>query len=493
MAASQSDLLEASSPRRRVTDRRSEALREYFDQLAPVRDLWKRRNWYYHQEVTRLVTSLVPPGKRVLEVGSGPGDLLFAVRPAHGVGIDLSPAMVAVAQSKYPHLDFRVMDVAELNLPETFDYIIMSDLLGDLPDIITTFKQLHKGTRPDTRIVITFYNPLWEPVLKLAERLHLKTRQNLQSWLYQEDIENILDLTDFESVRRGYYLMFPKYVPGFSRFINRYSALLPLVHRLSLIQWMVARPSPVLGVARPGRRVSVIIPCKNEVGNIRPAVESLPTLGEHTEIIFVDGNSTDGTVKAIEVEISRHAGVKDIRLIHQGEGHGKGDAVRKGFDVATGDILIVLDADLTVAPEDLPKFYDVLVSGKGELINGTRMVYPMEWQAMRFLNFIGNKIFGLIFSWLLGQRITDTLCGTKALFKRDYEQIKAERGHFGDFDPFGDFDLLFGAARLNLKIVDLPVWYYDRTYGVTKISRFLHGLLLFRMCWIALKRLKLML
>jgi glycosyltransferase involved in cell wall biosynthesis len=235
-----------------------------------------------------------------------------------------------------------------------------------------------------------------------------------------------------------------------------------------------------------------VIPCKNERGNIAPAVERLPALGTETEIIFVDGNSTDGTVEAIEAVIAKYGTARSIRLVHQGNGRGKGDAVRKGFDAATGDVLMILDADLTVAPEDLPKFYDALISGKGDFINGTRLVYPMESEAMRFLNFLGNKFFGVAFSWLLGQRITDTLCGTKVLFKRDYERIKAGRSYFGNFDPFGDFDLLFGAARLNLRLIDLPVRYHDRTYGETKISRFRHGLLLFRMCGIALKRLKLL-
>jgi glycosyltransferase involved in cell wall biosynthesis len=272
--------------------------------------------------------------------------------------------------------------------------------------------------------------------------------------------------------------------------VNRYGPLMPLVNRLSLVQWMVARPSPARGTM-PGRRVSVIIPCKNERGNIDAAVERLPVLGDGTEIVFVDGNSDDGTVEAIDATIAAHP-EREIRLIHQGDGKGKGDAVRKGFEAATGDILMILDADLTVAPEDLPKFCSAIIAGKGDLINGTRLVYPMEQQAMRFLNFIANKLFGVLFSWLLGQRITDTLCGTKVLYRRDYERIKANRSHFGNFDPFGDFDLLFGAARLNMKLIDLPVRYHDRTYGDTKISRFRHGLLLFRMCGIALKRLKLM-
>jgi SAM-dependent methyltransferase len=475
-----------------VSEDRKAALRAYFDELAPGRDLSKQRNWYYHAEVARLVRFLVPPGKRVLEIGSGPGDLLAAVEPSRGFGIDLSSAMVALARSKYPALHFEVMDVEDLKLDETFDYVIMSDVLGDLYDVGAAFEKLHAVVRPDTRIVITYFNPLWEPVLKVAERLGAKTRQNLLNWFHLGDIENLLGLCDFERVRKGYHLLLPKPVPGLSRVVNRYGPLLPGASRLSLVQWMVARPSPHRGPAPTGCRVSVVIPCKNEKGNIAPALERLPALGTDTETIFVDGNSNDGTVEAIEATIAKYGASRTIRLVHQGDGRGKGDAVRKGFEVATGDVLMILDADLTVAPEDLPKFYDALIAGKGDFINGTRLVYPMESQAMRFLNFLGNKFFGLAFSWLLGQRITDTLCGTKVLFKRDYERIKAGRAYLGNFDPFGDFDLLFGAARLNLKLIDLPIRYHDRTYGETKISRFRHGLLLLRMCGVALRRLKLL-
>jgi ubiquinone/menaquinone biosynthesis C-methylase UbiE len=467
-----------------------EALRAYFDELAPVREHWTRKNWYYHAEVARLVKFLVPPGKRVLEVGAGRGNLLAALEPSRGVGIDLSPAMVQLARQKYPGLQFEVMDAEELKLDERFDYVIMSDLIGDLQDVGAALERLHAVVRPDTRVVITYYNHLWEPVLKLAEKLGGKTRQNLQNWLHLDDIENLLYLADFERIRKGYHLLLPKPVPGLSRVVNRYGALLPGVNRLSLIQWMVARPRP----ARPARpcSVSVVIPCKNEAGNIAPALERLPAIGTETEVIFVDGNSTDGTVAKIEAAIAKYGDARKITLVHQGDGRGKGDAVRKGFEAATGEVLMILDADLTVAPEDLPKFYDALLAGKGEFVNGSRLVYPMESQAMRFLNFLGNKFFGLAFSWLLGQRITDTLCGTKVLSKRDYEAIKAGRSYFGNFDPFGDFDLLFGAARLNLRLVDLPIRYHDRTYGTTKISRFRHGLLLLRMCGVALKRLKLL-
>ena len=234
--------------------------------------------------------------------------------------------------------------------------------------------------------------------------------------------------------------------------------------------------------------MSVIVPTRNEAGNIAQIFARAPEMGRGTELIFVEGHSQDNTYEVISQAITDHP-ERRCRLLQQ-TGVGKGDAVRLGFERANGDILMILDADLTVPPEDLPRFYEALRSGKGELVNGVRLVYPMEKQAMRFLNLLGNKFFSLAFSWLLGQPVKDTLCGTKALWKVDYAQIAANRTYFGDFDPFGDFDLLFGAAKLNLKLVDIPIRYRERTYGTTNIQRWRHGWLLLQMVLFACKRIK---
>ncbi|HEY7676990.1 MAG TPA: glycosyltransferase family 2 protein, partial [Candidatus Methylomirabilis sp.] len=313
--------------------------------------------------------------------------------------------------------------------------------------------------------------------------------------------ENVFYLNGFETIKKGYRFLCPKRIPLLAPLLNRFLARLPVLRKLCLVEYLVVRPAPdafppgspsggpAAGAARD-YSVSVIVPCKDEVGNIEGLVERLPALGTHTEMIFVDGDSKDGTPEAILKMREKARGRRDITLLHQRPATGKGDAVRMGFDAARGDILIILDSDLSVDPEDLPKFCRALVEGKGELINGSRLVYEMEKQAMRPLNLLGNKFFSLAFTWLLEQRIRDTLCGTKALFRRDYEQIKAQRAFFGDFDPFGDFDLLFGAARLNLRIVEVPVRYRERTYGTTKIHRWQHGWLLLRMCGIAIRKLK---
>ncbi len=491
------------------TDLKTKELkREHFNRLAAQRDRWKKKNRYYHADLEDLLSFLVPPGRSVLEVGCSTGDLLARLRPKRGKGIDFSREMIAVANAKYPRsqypaLSFVQDDVEELQLKgETFAYVIMSDLIGELTDIGRAFRNLGRVTTPESRLIITYFNALWEPVLRLAEKLGLKMPQDHQNWLSLADIENLLALNGFDVIRKGERLLLPKRIPLLSRLANTYLARLPLVRKLCLGIYLVARPRQKTGPL-PDYSVTVVIPCRNERGNIKAAVQRTPEMGSHTEIIFVDGNSNDGTVEEIEEVIEEYRGRRDIKLLHQvepgsddGSGHGrmlklgKGDAVRKGFAAAKGEILMILDADLTVPPEELPKFYRALQEGHGEFINGTRLVYPMEKEAMRFLNKLGNKFFSMLFTWFLDQRIKDTLCGTKVLFKKDYDKISENRSFFGDFDPFGDFDLLFGAVKQNLKIVEVPIRYQERTYGDIKIDRFRHGLLLLKMSIIAMKKLK---
>jgi SAM-dependent methyltransferase len=465
------------------------ARRKCFDELAPTRDAGKARHPIYHQEVERLCRFLIPPGASVLEIGCGTGDLLHALQPVRGLGVDLSPRMVEIARRKYPDMEFAVGDVEALDIEEQFDYVLLSDLVGHLDDVWLAFRNLHRVCHPASRLVVTYYNYLWEPILQAAERLGLKTPQALQNWLPPQDLTNLALITGFEPVQQGYWLLCPVRVPLLTPLANRILAHLPGLRRLNLVHYLVARPEPARRETPPPT-CTIVVPCRNEVGNITQTVARIPTMGSHTEIIFVDGDSTDGTRETIEEAMRRWAGVRDIRLIRQVPATGKGEAVRLGFAAAKGDVVVILDADLSVRPEDLMKFFLTLAEGRGEFVNGCRMVYPMERQAMRFFNILANKIFGMLFSWLLEQRIRDTLCGTKALLRRDYERIAASRAVFGVRDPFGDFDLLFGAAKLTLKIVEMPVRYHERTYGNTKIRRFYHGWLLLKMFLLAVRKLK---
>ena len=465
---------------------KKQAIREQFDRLASERESWQRRASYYYNDQRRYLRFLIPEGLKVLEIGCGLGDQLAALKPRRGLGIDLSEAMVKEASMRHPELEFQVGDGEALALNETFDAILLVDLVGHVLDLEATLKQLRRCCTPTTRIIIAYYNFLWEPFLGLLERVGLKMPQEEQNWLSPADIRNLLRLADYEVVKAERRLLMPTSIPILSTIVNRVLAYLPGLNHLCLCHYMVVRMRTAS--SHEPQTMSVVIPCRNEKGNIEAAIARLPSFGRHQEVIFVDGHSTDGTPDEIRRVITQYP-EKDIKFLVQ-DGKGKGDAVRKGFAHATGDILMILDADLTMPPEDLPKFYDAIASGKGEFINGSRLVYPMEHEAMRYLNLLGNKFFSMAFSWLLGERIKDTLCGTKALFRSDYERIAANRSYFGDFDPFGDFDLLFGASKLNLKILEVPIRYQERTYGITNIHRFSHGWLLLKMTVYGFFRLK---
>jgi hypothetical protein len=467
----------------------------HWDDVARQTD--RSRGWgtHYHHRLEEIYSTLVAPGQRVLELGSARGDLLAAVKPAYGLGIDLSSEMVARAKKDHPGLEFRQGDVHDLaDLREPFDVIIVSDLVNDLWDVQTVFQEVRRLSDPRTRVVLNFYSRLWELPLGAASALKLARPTLHQNWLTLEDTANLLFLADLEVVRCWEEVLWPLRTPLVSGFANRYLAKLwPLKH-LALSNFVLARPQPqgrrVAVGATPASQptVTVVVPARNEAGNIANAFARTPKMGGGTELIFVEGNSSDDTYATIEREIAAHP-EWDSRVFKQ-TGKGKGDAVRLGYAHAKGDILMILDADLTMPPEDLPRFYDALVSGKAEFANGVRLVYPLEEQAMRFFNLIGNKFFSLAFSWLLGQPIKDTLCGTKVMWRNDYERVAANRAYFGDFDPFGDFDLLFGAAKLGLKVVDVPIRYRERTYGETNIHRWSHGLLLLRMVVFAARRIK---
>jgi SAM-dependent methyltransferase len=451
------------------------------DRIVEQRIQMADRHRYYAKQVHRLVRNLVNPGSRVLEVGCGLGDLLAALELEGAVGIDISPRMIEQAKLRHPELDLRVLDADRDPLPQgPFDAIVLSDAIGLLEDIQVVLERLRPLLGPRGRLIVTYYNFVWEPLLRVAETLGHKTLWPDQNWLSMTDIENLLYLSGYDVVRRGTDVLMPANLPAVSLLANQVVAKLPGLRELALVDYFVARSEPQHKLEQLPA-VSVICPCRNEKGNIREAVQRTPVMGPRTELIFVDGNSSDGTVEEIETVIAEYRGPLELRLIRQGDGKGKGDAVRKGFAAAQHEVLMILDSDLTVPPEDLPKFYRALVNEKGEFINGVRLVYPMEGEAMRFLNLVGNKFFSTMLSWVLEQPIKDSLCGTKVLYRRDYDRIAANRAFFGDFDPFGDFDLLFGAARLNMRIVDLPVRYRARTYGETKIDRFSHGWLLLKM------------
>jgi len=455
----------------------------HWNAIARKRDSWQGMGKWYHSRLAEIYRFYVTPNMRVLEIGCSDGRLLADLKPSYGMGIDFSEEMIQRAKKKYPDLEFIQADAHDLtDINYKFDIIILSDLVNDLWDVQRVLEQIKRLSTPRTRIIINFYSRLWQLILGVAKALNLATPNLFQNWLTREDITSLLKLAGFETIRTSQEILFPLPLGGLA---NRFLVRLWPFNHFALSNLVIARPIPARA-EEP--KVSVVIAARNESGNIKAIFDRVPQMGRETEIVFVEGHSKDDTYEAIEREIAAHPSTPSLLL--KQPGIGKADAIRAGFEKASGDILMILDADLTVPPEDLPRFYEALVSGTGEFINGVRLVYPMEKEAMRTLNFLGNKFFSLAFSWLLGQSIKDTLCGTKVLYKSNYELIAANRSYFGDFDPFGNFDLIFGAAKLNLKIIDLPIRYRERTYGSTNISRWKHGLLLLRMVAFAARRIK---
>ncbi|MCC6276407.1 MAG: glycosyltransferase [Oligoflexia bacterium] len=450
----------------------------------------RAKNKYFYDEVASFHQFLIGNSKTCLEVGAGSGDLLSHLKPSSAVAVDFSSPMVQHIRSHYPAMtaiEGRCENLDQLDAvgSKTFDYIIANGLLSFVPDVQLALRGMAKICKPETRIILSTYNAFWEPLLRLGAALGLRATTPLHNWLNDTDLENLLFVEDLEIVSKYSRILMPKYIPLVSWLLNRIFIHIPGLRQLCLMKYFVLRKR---FTEKQPLTSSIVIPARNEAGNIESAVIRIPQFGSDQEIIFVEGNSTDNTWEEIE-RVRLKYPEKRITTLRQ-PGKGKGDAVRHGFSHASGDVLFILDADLTVPPEDLPKFYDCLVSGKAEFVNGTRLVYPMEKEAMRFLNLLGNKFFAWAFSWLLSQKFKDTLCGTKVLRRQHYEKIAANRTFFGDFDPFGDFDLLFGAAKQNLKIVEIPIRYKERTYGETNISRFRHGWLLLQMCAYAARKIK---
>ena len=451
----------------------------------------RRGSRYFHAEVNRLVAANVAPTSRVIDIGCGDGSLIEACDARVAVGIDLDGDALGVAEKRDESVEWIAGAVEDLTASPLAnpDYVVLSMVLDEVYDAQPVLDQVHSWCDPSTRAIVVTCSRLWRPVLRIAELLRLKARKPNESYLPRQEVENLLELSGFEITKRQDGVLLPVWIPLVSRFVNRWLAPLPLLRSLCLVRVTVARPLRL----RPAgvESVSVVIAARNEAGHIRELVERIPRLAPRQEVIFVEGGSTDDTWERIQEEVVRPAQREGETVIALKQtGKGKGDAVRAGFAAATGDVLMILDADISVPPEELPRFVEALGTDACEFANGSRLVYPMEAKAMRFLNILGNKFFGSLFTYLLGQPVRDTLCGTKVLWRSDYETIAANRSRLGELDPFGDFDLLFGASALGLRIRDIPVHYKERTYGETNISRFRHGWLLIRMAGRAALRVK---
>ncbi len=463
------------------------AWKSFFERWITERPRFSVGKDFLQRDVAATLKRLIPSDARVLEVGCGTGELLAALPNASRTGIDYTSTAVERGRAQRPGIEFVQADALTFERPERYDAIVCDRIVHSVPDIERLLENLAAHLERDGRIYLSCYNFLWETVVAVAERTGFKLPAPAGNWLSESDLENLFALAGLERVKFEDRLLMPMPVPGVAKLLNKFVAPLPVVNRFTLYRMYVLRKKSEPATKRPS--VSVVVPARNESGNTANPRAPPRVWGPPTELIFVEGNSTDDTLAAIEKNIASYRGPLQLSL-HRQPGKGKGDAVREGFKHATGDILMILDADITVPPEDLPKFYDAMTQGLADYVQGTRLVYPMESEAMRFLNKLGNIGFSKIFSFILNQPIKDTLCGTKVLWSKDYQRLAANRAFFGDFDPFGDFDLILGASKLNLKLIEIPIRYRDRVYGTTNISRFRHGWMLLQMSVFAARKLK---
>jgi hypothetical protein len=460
-------------------------IREKKNDIASKRENWIKANPYYYNQFVKSLKSIIDENSKVLHVHCGTGYVLNQLDPKIGVGIDDSPIQIQLAKEKYPHLKFYNQNIEEIYLDEIFDYVLITHI-EDIVDIKAVMSEIRKCYDSHTRVIVVFYNYLWHPLIKFAEHIKLKHPQRLHNWVSPGDLNNILELCNLEVIINKKIILCPYKIPMLSYVVNRFIARLPFFRLFTFLRIFVARP---ILQSNKEYSVSIIVPCKNEEGNIEDAVKRIPMLGKETEIIFCDDKSTDGTVEKVRGMIDKYKD-KNIKLVH-GPGICKAENVWVGFDTAQGEILMILDADLTVMPEELPYFYEAISKGYGEFINGSRLVYPMQDDAMRGFNVIGNKFFSLLFSYILDINIKDTLCGTKVLMKKDYNRIKKLRGNWGIQDRWGDYELIFGASKCHLKIIDLPVHYTERVYGESKMKKRLkNGCNMLKISLVALLKIK---
>ena len=460
-----------SSLYERLLREHNERIAAHFEGLAASYPKLKKRNRYYNRFLVRWCQSLLAPGKRILDVGCGRGDVLAELKPASGVGIDLSEAMVKEAAAEYPHLSFQRTALEDFDGDASFDAALLINTAEYTFDMGAVIARCHRALRDNGRLLLTTANPLWSPVFQFASRLGLRIPECERLFLTNEDLVNLLHLHGFDVVYKRMSLLVPKQIPFLSDFINNTWSRIPILRLLSSTQFIAARKVPE---ARRDYSVSIVVPCYNERGNIERCIREVRRIGARTELLFVDDGSKDDTAGAVDPALNRDI---EVRVIRYTPNRGKGHAVKTGFNAATGDIVMILDADLTTMPEELAPVYEAFAAGHAEFVNCTRFIYPMEGRAMKWANYVGNKLFNILVSLVMESRVSDTLCGTKAMFRGNY--ISMEMGR----DPWGDYDFLFGAAQQRLVIRELPVHYRQRLAGFSKMNSIKHTLNLLRMCW----------
>ncbi len=449
--------------------------RSFFDRLAAKREQDHKRFHLYYEDRRRWLDRIIPHDASVIEGGCGVGLTLAALSCQKKVGFDFSQQMIARAKERDATGTYFTDDLLNITHDEKYEYVLLLDTVNYVADVQACLEQIHtKLCHERSRLIITYYNFFWFPIFAVGQWLGIKTRFPEQNWIRKNDIVNLLNLADFEVIQHGQRVLLPMGIPLLSKLCNAYLVHFPLFRSFALVKYIIARP---LSVPRdvPNYSVTVLSAMRNEKGNVRKIVETMPIMGTRTELVFIEGHSTDGTWEELETVQREYRGPLTIRILKQ-QGTGKANALHEGMEASTGDIVLIYDGDFTVHPAELQKLYAALAAGKAEFVNASRLVYPMQKGAMRLLNLMGNKLFSMLFTWLFSQELADVLSPVKGMFRRNYAAVSTR------FDPFGDFDFFLGAGRSQLKMCEIPVHYLERSYGTTKIRRFRHAWLLLNMC-----------
>ncbi|MDD4938703.1 MAG: glycosyltransferase [Candidatus Omnitrophica bacterium] len=444
-------------------NREPEGVKQHFNRIAAEYDYWKKKNDYYYSLIKDFYRKNIPPGSSVLELGCATGQILASVEPKRGVGIDISDSLITLAKSKYPQYEFNVADVEEFTFSEKFDYCVMSDLIDHLHNIPRAIQSAYGALKPGGKLIITSINPLWNPLFGLLEKMRLKMPEGPHCFIPNRFLEFFCQMKGFKTVCKGALIFIPKKIIFIGGILNRIIPKTPLLNRFCWVQTLIVSKDQK---AKLDLSCSVIVAAYNEEENIAECVERVPDIGREYEIIVINDGSKDKTPEILTALARKK---HNLRVINFPENRGKASAIEEGIRAARKEVIIILDADMSVAPEDIPLFVEPLERGIADFINGTRLIYDMQKHAMAQVKRIANFILAVLFSALNQLRLTDTLCGTKAFFRKDFQDIKI-RG-----EKWGDLVLLEHAKRKGLRIREIPIRYYTRTGGVSKM-RFSDGL-----------------
>tara|TARA_B110000977_G_scaffold125183_1_gene160299 strand:+ start:1495 stop:2904 length:1410 start_codon:yes stop_codon:yes gene_type:complete len=353
----------------------------------------------------------------------------------------------------------------EINKNLNFDHIVIADIEHQ-KFITKNLIDLNEKIDNECRVIVLSKSIFWSTLINFYKKIK-NIGPDKNNFLPYSNLRKIFLNTNFEIVKNEKIIFFPFQFSLLTKFINQIFRF-PVLNFFCMINLTVLKKVQKKNYQAEGKKISFIIPCKNEGGNIKFFYEKIINSTINAEFLFGNDNSSDNTLDEIK-KLQQAIPNKEIK-IYDGPGVCKSENVYKGINLASGEIILIYDADLTVSFDDLVNSINLLLKTDADFINCTRMIMPQQKNAMKFLNFYGNLFFAFLFSILFKQKITDTLCGTKIFFKKDWEQIKKYNNTWGAKDLWGDFDLLLGAYKNNLKIVENPISYTDRKEDETKMT-----------------------